>query len=165
MILTHELGIRRPRSTHGFIDGIPWDPESPPGVGRRDLCYRVSDEGQVYPLNCLETTALGDTHESHPSFNIPAQMCSPEAAVYSATPSWVPHPKGYCHLLPWACRPHPSKAPALPLSWSRQGQQSVKACSLGKGLNFNSGSPGFSSAVGAGQTDPAFKLSFSRNLD
>lgn len=56
---------------------------------------------------------------------------------------------------------HPTpKTLALTLSWSSQSQQSVKACSPGKGLDFNSASPGFSLAVWS-----ALGLSFSRNLD
>lgn len=71
------------------------------------------------------------------------------------------------HLIPWALQipPPTPKVLALPLSWSRQGQQIVKACSLDKGLNFNTGSPGFSSAMWPGQTDPALEPNLSRNLD
>lgn len=108
-----------------------------------EACAIVSDWGQVCPIECSGAAALGESHESHPSFNITAQVWGPEADVCGAaqagcltlgetaipvtmSPADLPttplRPTPHPPPIPPA-PPTPGKTPALPLSWSGQGQQ------------------------------------------
>lgn len=140
-----------------------------------EACAIVSDWGQVCPIECSGAAALGESHESHPSFNVTAQVWGPEAGVCSAAQAGcltlgemaIPVTMSPADLPTTPLRPTPHQSPQpLPLPANHplcHSPGAARASSV-KGLNFNSGSPGFSSAGWPGQTAPALGLSFSKNL-